>query len=51
MPKQRPVTLNYDMLASTEMTSLPTDAPVKELKFTLEGTCAVMYGHWIIKQL
>ncbi len=37
MSKEKPVTLNYDMLASTEMTSLPADAPVKELKFTLEG--------------
>ncbi|MCT3897222.1 multicopper oxidase domain-containing protein [Elizabethkingia anophelis] len=37
IPEEKPVTLNYDMLASTEMTSLPADAPVKELKFTLEG--------------
>ncbi|NAW50050.1 multicopper oxidase domain-containing protein [Elizabethkingia argentiflava] len=32
-----PITLNYNMLKSTEMTTLPSDAPVKELKFTLEG--------------
>ncbi|AQX12777.1 MULTISPECIES: multicopper oxidase domain-containing protein [Elizabethkingia] len=37
MTKEKPVTLNYNMLRSTEMTILPADAPVKELKFTLEG--------------
>lgn len=37
MAKEKPVTLNYNMLRSTEMTILPADAPVKELKFTLEG--------------
>ncbi|WP_407482034.1 multicopper oxidase domain-containing protein [Elizabethkingia meningoseptica] len=35
--KEKPETLNYNMLRSTEMTILPDDAPVKELKFTLEG--------------
>ncbi len=31
------VTLNYAMLKSPTKTSLPTDAPVKELRFTLTG--------------
>lgn len=31
------VTLNYAMLEATHNTSLPEDAPVKELKFTLTG--------------
>ncbi|MCH5716389.1 cupredoxin domain-containing protein [Niabella hibiscisoli] len=31
------VTLNYSMLQSPNTTSLPADAPVKELKFTLSG--------------
>lgn len=31
------VTLNYAMLEATHNTSLPADAPVKELKFTLTG--------------
>ena len=31
------VTLNYAMLKSTIKTTLPVDAPVKELKFTLTG--------------
>ncbi|MCL7988982.1 multicopper oxidase domain-containing protein [Sphingobacterium sp. lm-10] len=31
------VTLNYAMLESTRDTELPSDAPVKELKFTLTG--------------
>lgn len=31
------VTLNYAMLEATQNTSLPADAPVKELKFTLTG--------------
>jgi FtsP/CotA-like multicopper oxidase with cupredoxin domain len=30
-------TLNYAMLQSPYNTSLPNDAPVKELKFTLTG--------------
>lgn len=31
------VTLNYSMLQSPHKTSLPADAPVKELRFTLSG--------------
>ena len=36
MPKEI-VTLNYAMIKSPEKTTLPNDAPVKELKFTLTG--------------
>ncbi|MFY7900898.1 MAG: multicopper oxidase family protein, partial [Chitinophagaceae bacterium] len=36
-PKAKIVTLNYAMLQSPHNTSLPTNAPVKELKFTLTG--------------
>jgi hypothetical protein len=36
MPKKM-VTLNYAMMRSPEKTTLPGDAPVKELKFTLTG--------------
>ena len=35
--KSEIVTLNYAMLKSTIKTTLPVDAPVKELKFTLTG--------------
>lgn len=31
------VTLNYAMLQATEVTTLPKDAPVREMKFTLTG--------------